>query len=293
MLVILRKPYPIFQNYPVVALRMLLVGGFVSSFLIFFQPFNTANVDFPYKIPFLAGYGGIVSFVFGLFWVGIPLLIPQFFIEEKWTVGKQILHWAIPLTITLLTCYLYLNWFFAYSISLSGFWYFYRLVFPIALIPIIIATLLDYLYKFKHHAEQALALNQSIEQNIDNQEFIINKIENITFQDERQQDRLVLVLDDFYYVKAANNYVEIYFLEEGKMIRKLLRNSIKNIENQVDNTVIRRCHRSYLVNLRQVKKVSGNAQGYQLHLNVSEEVSIPMSRGKGKELVKELKDIFI
>jgi DNA-binding LytR/AlgR family response regulator len=49
---------------------------------------------------------------------------------------------------------------------------------------------------------------------------------------------------------------------------------------------IYRCHKSYLVNLAKVNHVSGNAQGYKLHLKDVED-QIPVSR-KLNEEIKEI-----
>ena len=51
-----------------------------------------------------------------------------------------------------------------------------------------------------------------------------------------------------------------------------------------------RCHKSYLVNLHQVKHISGNAQGHKLHLFYGDEL-IPVSR-KNNSIIKEKLEIF-
>ena len=49
-----------------------------------------------------------------------------------------------------------------------------------------------------------------------------------------------------------------------------------------------RCHRTYLVNLDRVGHVSGNAQGYKLHLEGIDNL-VPVSRSLNEEINLRLK----
>ncbi|WP_089734667.1 LytTR family transcriptional regulator DNA-binding domain-containing protein [Chryseobacterium jejuense] len=56
-----------------------------------------------------------------------------------------------------------------------------------------------------------------------------------------------------------------------------LRISLSNILAQVQTPTIKRCHRSYIINLGKVKNIKGNAQGYKLTLPEID-FDIPVSR---------------
>ena len=77
------------------------------------------------------------------------------------------------------------------------------------------------------------------------------------------------------FVKTDGNYIELYFKDGNKILR---RTTIKKLESIIKQEVfILKTHRSYLVNINYVDTVSGNAQGYKLQLkNYSEK--IPVSR---------------
>ena len=68
----------------------------------------------------------------------------------------------------------------------------------------------------------------------------------------------------------------------------LIRNSIKSIEEQliIFKNIIR-CHRSYIVNLDMVSKMSGNARNFNLHIEKLG-FKIPVSRSFPKEIFKKL-----
>ena len=52
-------------------------------------------------------------------------------------------------------------------------------------------------------------------------------------------------------------------------------------------STIERCHRSYLVNTALVDYVSGNAQGYQLHLKGTDQ-EVPVGRTFAPTILKEI-----
>lgn len=68
----------------------------------------------------------------------------------------------------------------------------------------------------------------------------------------------------------------------------MLRSSLSRLENQLEGQNIVRCHRSFIVNLDKVEKVTGNAQGYKLHLETPELV-VPVAR-KYSEIVEKLRE---
>ncbi|WP_169731923.1 LytR/AlgR family response regulator transcription factor [Runella limosa] len=107
----------------------------------------------------------------------------------------------------------------------------------------------------------------------------------LTLMAENGKDKVVLTPQNLCYIEADDNYVTVVSQEpSGKLKKELLRSSLSKVESQIQLTYIRRCHRSYMVNLQKVYKVSGNAQGYKLHLwQVAE--PLPVSRGYAKQVV--------
>ena len=77
-----------------------------------------------------------------------------------------------------------------------------------------------------------------------------------------------------------------YYKEEGKEKHKLLRSTIKQMEETMQPfEYFVRCHRAYIVNINHIIHISGNAQGYRLNLTETTE-EIPVSRTYLKNLKK-------
>ena len=94
-------------------------------------------------------------------------------------------------------------------------------------------------------------------------------------------------IEDLLYIESADNYSSILFKKEGKREKELLRSSLSRLETQIENPRVVRCHRSYIVNLDHVISVTGNAQGYKLHLGDSGD-TIPVAR-KYSHLVDKIR----
>lgn len=108
---------------------------------------------------------------------------------------------------------------------------------------------------------------------------------------DTRDSQLTLLPSQLLYAESCSNYVKVVWLAEGahEAQSRLLRLTMKQLEEQVmPYDVLTRCHRAYLVNLRQVKQVSGNSQGCQLRLSACEE-TVPVSRS----YVKKVKDALL
>ena len=89
---------------------------------------------------------------------------------------------------------------------------------------------------------------------------------------------------NIYYIKSVGNYIEI--IEKNNKRRHLIRYSLKNLDNKY--TDLYRCHKSYLVNIPHITKITGNTKGYKLELKDLPGVTIPVSRTKGKKIINQL-----
>jgi hypothetical protein len=80
------------------------------------------------------------------------------------------------------------------------------------------------------------------------------------------------------YLEAMQNYVSICYLDDGALRSELVRTTIAALEEQMADSAVERCHRSFLVNVDCVEQVSGNAQGLRLKLAQVDTFIVPVSR---------------
>jgi TolB-like protein len=116
----------------------------------------------------------------------------------------------------------------------------------------------------------------------------VNKYGKITIHSDTRET-LEINPGKLVCIEAQENYSRLVWLEDGKIREKFLRVTLKNIEHQLKDTRIIRCHRSYLINPDIRFSVLGNSNGYRLKPEYLSE-NIPVSRSLGKEIVARLHD---
>ena len=99
----------------------------------------------------------------------------------------------------------------------------------------------------------------------------------LPFTDEKRSLKLAITANSVLYVEAADNYVNICYLNMDKMVRYPLRNSMRAIEQICESNNIVRCHRSYYVNLRKVRAIQKGPDGLFAELEYPGAPHIPVS----------------
>jgi DNA-binding LytR/AlgR family response regulator len=94
--------------------------------------------------------------------------------------------------------------------------------------------------------------------------------------------------NDILYIESSGNYVSIVYRDVDTNRNKLLRSTIKHIEDMLlPYAVFVRCHRAYIVNINQISTIAAHEQGFRLNLFDTLEI-IPVSHA----YLGDLKDAF-
>ena len=99
----------------------------------------------------------------------------------------------------------------------------------------------------------------------------------LPFLDDKKALKLAVTANAILYVEAADNYVNIFYLNNDKLVRFPLRNSMRGIEQICESNNIVRCHRSYYVNLRKVRAIQKDKEGLFAELTYTAAPHIPVS----------------
>lgn len=202
----------------------LLIGFFISVwsfiFAFFIKPFDDGSINFQMWLYISIGFSIIAFLCYGL------LTIVQKKVYQnllKWNIGFEIAFLILFYLLFLIGTYSYYK-----SPLLNGgydFSKFFRvIVLKVALIltPLIV---LARIYSIK---------------------LIPIKNENITIKGENKLDVLKINKLDLVCVSNSQNYVELYYIQDGKLKKKLIRSSLKKIQTDFDFLV--QVHRSHLIN---------------------------------------------
>ncbi len=97
-------------------------------------------------------------------------------------------------------------------------------------------------------------------------------------------------VDKLLFIQSCDNYANVVRQKNGSTTEKLLRSSLKNIEEQITLPFIVRCHRSFIVNLSLVRAITGNSRNYTLSLK-NYPTPIPVSRESEKHVLELLEKL--
>lgn len=278
-----RQPHPLSDEWKSSFGSAVLAGILVALFLIIFQPFGTYHWQHPQKYLLLCGYGLITFGVILFFGGGLQRLFPKLFREEYWTLGHEVLFQLLGIMLIAILNYFYSLWLgnrlSPEKIRLGDFLYMIWATVTIGLFPTLVFTSLAQIRNKKHYAP-AIQLHSVKAVEVPDQE--------MRFTADNGKDIVAIQANELRFISAADNYIEIHFVKNGNPTKELLRASLTRISEESNRQVLFRCHRSYLVYLPAVRKVSGNAQGYKLHFSDYPAI-IPVGRSFSVGLLAALK----
>ncbi len=287
---LLSRPYRL-PNIGTASWRNALVFAlFIFLFLQAFQPFGMSA--YPGSLWKAAlGYGLTCAAVMLLLNGFVASLLPRLFAEPNWTVGREIAWTLVNVALIGLANLLYSVAIGFASFSARTLLGFEAYTVMIGLFPIAAGILWKEARLSKRYEQGSERMNTVIpqveaviEEQIEAEPAPLPPISSITIPSENGREDLILPLSELLFISSAGNYLEVHQVTGSDVKRHLLRGSLKSAEEAlVAHPRLLRCHKSHLVNLDRVTKVSGNAQGYHLHLEQGE-ITVPVSRKLNESL---------
>ena len=251
----------------------------VSIIFFLFQPFGMASIP-SYKYLVISGYVVVTALSTVVLNYIFPALFPSYYREDEWTLGKNILNVLLLCIIITLGNTIYSMFIFGLATSWQIFMAMLMYVLITAPFPCIFISMWHRNVLLTKHLKEANQLNHQFIQKANSVDSVTKAPEEdamLTFMGNTR-DTLDIPVNDLIYVESEGNYIKVTYWNAEKVHQKMIRNTLKQIEQMVDpfNHIIR-CHRAFLVNTQQVTKIDGNARGYYLSLrNCTQEV--PVSR---------------
>ena len=267
----LNQPFPDKDSLQKSMLTIFWVGIFVALFLFLIRPFSIEGEWADLAIA-SAGFGA-VTVVFG--WVFELSTRYIFRIKTdgpSWTLGKWILTSIILVVWIALGNYLFVNWLSDWRAL--GYFNFIRMIGYTSLIgifPVALSGILIQLRETQKNEESATDISENLRPTIDANHTIV-------VLEPESGSELKLDASSVRYVEAMQNYVTVWFVNDGELVKEILRSTLSATEKQFQNSDVVRCHRSYLVNVDTIETVSGNAQGLRLTIRDVSGIEIPVSR---------------
>ena len=104
--------------------------------------------------------------------------------------------------------------------------------------------------------------------NVVTDEPIKPETQKITLFDNSGSLKLSLSPENLYYIESDDNYITVWYTDnKGELKQYMLRCRLKSVEESFKDTGLVRCHRKYIVNIKKVKVLRKESEGYVLDLD--------------------------
>lgn len=256
-----KKQVPFVSSIRKKILIGLIIGVFLSFIIIFLEPFDTNEYESNHKTLLLSGFG-VLFFVIYLIQSALEN-IGYYKVNKIWKVSHEIISITLFFTISGTIIYVYntkiIN---GLDYSIEGHWRYFKGI-VLVFIPVF-APLLFYL------------------RNKFGERIVPPAPNTITIRGANKNESLRLEKKALLYIKAFQNYIEICFLDaDQKVSTQTFRQTLSNAHRQLP--FLEKCHRSYLVNLSNIKNIQGNSQNAKITFTNTRE-QIPVSKGLYKNI---------
>ena len=234
MLEFLSKQIPYNSSFRKQFLIGVFLGGLVIFIMIFLEPFDTNRFESNYKYLIFSGFG--LLFLMSYFFFARMENFWYNYKNKKWKIKSEIVSFVTFVFISSIPIHFYnqvfLNDFFdykyhGYEYIKHGLWFFLHSITPVMLI-----VLSFYVYFRNKFGE--LITSESL-----------NKVE---FCGINKGEKIILQKEVIIFIKASENYVEIFYTKNNTIQHKTFRNTLSAINKQAP--FLHKSHRSYLVSGR-------------------------------------------
>lgn len=245
---------------------ILSISFGVFLFILFFEPFPIERFDYNNRLLYIAGLGAIVF----LFVTIVRVLTPTYDSESYFA---SYIKGFLLISLSCVAFAFYLRYVGGVGIT----FYIMFKVILICMSPSLALKLYDTIKRLQMQNAELISEKKKIQGQVEKyEEDYLNK--TIEFISENSSENLSLQIADVVLIKSADNYVEIVFKEADVVKKKLIRNTLKNVELQIrqySNFI--RCHRVCIVNMHYVEKLHSSYNTHSLIIKGYDE-QIPVSR---------------
>ncbi|MFC2129646.1 LytTR family DNA-binding domain-containing protein [Bacteroidota bacterium] len=249
---------------------MISLGMFL--FLLFFHPFDYSVQEFNDQLIFVLGCAIITFLILVIFRILLPVSFTRRIRLESLKISNEVglilLIWVVISTANIF----YMR--YVGNLELSIFTGLRITLF--SAFPSVVLKLADVNMGLRGQLKHAVEKNLRLGHDLSVAEHVEQKSE--VFYSESQNDKLEVLPEYLMLVKSADNYVEIVYRDEDELKQKLLRNTLKNIHQQLKKyPEFVRCHRTCIVNSEYILNLTNSYKGHRLKILHYEE-EIPVSR---------------
>lgn len=100
----------------------------------------------------------------------------------------------------------------------------------------------------------------------------------VHFKDEKGEIRLSINIENVLYAESADNYVIIKYINNDKIVDFFLRTNLKKLSEDLRDTPLQRCHRSFMINLLHVTSLKKDMTEFIIQFDTTSIKDITVSK---------------
>lgn len=259
MLNFLNKPYPFNDDLKYNAKIIFFISIGVLAFFLVFQPIDIRQFTNKEIFYLVSGIAASTFIVLSFSLLLLPSFFPKLFESKSWNIKKEIV-WNIWIVLAISASH-----FLFYSL-LFGLLHIHLMdvgrIVVLGFISVSVLITINQNRLLRSHLKTAQKLNKKLEEGKHKKEKLVH------FLSEYKKDELTLKSDSIVLIKSSDNYIEVYYLSDGKIVKQMIRSTLKKAEELLSEfDFIIRCHRTFIININHIKEIQGNSQGYKLYFN--------------------------
>ena len=256
MLSFLNKPYPFTDDLKHNTKVILFISLGVLAFLLIFQPIEISSLSKMDIFYLVTGLAISTFLTLSVNLLVLPSLFPKAFDSNKWNIKKEI-FWNLWILL---------------AISSSDFFFYSKLVgildigfsdivkiILLGVLPVAVLIVINQERLWRSHLRSAQQMNKRL---LENKQL---KEELIPFESNYKKDKLIIKAGSLILIKSADNYIEVFFENNGIIKNQMIRSTLNQAEELLKKfDFIMRCHRSFIINIDKITEIKGNSQGYKI-----------------------------
>ena len=113
----------------------------------------------------------------------------------------------------------------------------------------------------------------------------------VQFYDNGGTLRLTIDINALYYLESEDNYINVHYKHNDKILSYLLRCKTSTVEKSLEGSAMVRCHRSYIVNTDKIRFMGEEHRMHFVTLDDESIKRIPVSKSYYQTLLSSLNTI--
>ena len=145
---------------------------------------------------------------------------------------------------------------------------------------LLIPYIISFLYLYNEHLLRDVIPEKDAQ--------IIEKEEEkiIQFKDEKNEVRFSLSSEKIVYIESSDNYCVIKYINNENLYEFMLRSTLKKLSEELADTPIKRCHRSFMINFEHVASLRKDGAEISLEFDIKGIKEIPVSKSYNDKIME-------